>query len=106
MKKNYIKLCILICSIYFISCTDDMIKTEGIENNASSEYNVLPTDSLQIKYDMQSNFELMVADRIIYKNSSFVLDLSSEEASQLMIPKDVYQEAIKKVEMLNKSPQN
>lgn len=103
MKKNIFIACIIL----FISgsCTDELIQDntvnqeEILSNNNSSQ-----SDNLEAKYNMQSNPELMVADRIICVNSVFTLDLSLEESSELMIPKEIYEEALKQVEILNQKP--
>jgi hypothetical protein len=108
MKVKLIFLAISVFSIVvsISSCTDEMDNyNKGINIDDTAEYNKVPSDSLEFKYSMQSNSELMVLDRIICKNSVYVLDMTSQEASELMIPIEVYQEAVKRVEFLNKAPQ-
>ena len=62
----------------------------------------LPEDSLNIKYMMQTNSDLIISDRIIYKNSIYVLDLSLEEAKQLSISDKMYQKYVEIVSNMNK----
>lgn len=107
MKKFHLIPSLFLFVVFIGSCTDDFITGNNMDKtDISSGYNVLPNDSLEIKYSMQSNPELMVADRIICNNSVFVLDLSLEEASELMIPKETYENALKQVEILNKTSGN
>lgn len=104
MRKFYI-LGAFAALFYFTSCTDDEIvikgNTENSGNDATSEYGELPSDSLGLKYEMQTNPELILADRVISKGSKFVLDLSQEEATALHIAPEVYQKCLKHIEKLN-----
>jgi hypothetical protein len=91
----------------FISCMDDEVikvpKDEKITENGIIE---MSADSLNIKYQMQSNSEIILADRLIHKNGAYVLDLAWEEASQLGISKDLYDEFNRKVNELNSDTEN
>lgn len=91
----------------FISCRDEEVlnitKNEKINKDGIVE---MSADSLEIKYQMQSNSEMILADRLIHKNDVYILDLSWEEASQLGISKDLYQEFSRNVDELNSSPEN
>jgi len=102
------KKCILfsILSICFISsCIDDEIPNidhaKSYKDSSSVTRILLSSDSIAIKHDMQSNPELILADRIIYKNSMYVLDLSAKDASDLLIPEKTYQKYVKKVDEMN-----
>lgn len=109
MKKIYI-LSILLSLSFLSSCKDDEILAPTAANSgkidSTSTIGSLPSDSLGIKYSMQSNPELILSDRIVYKNSKFVLDLSSEEASELLIPDEVYQKYAKIAEKMNKETED
>lgn len=90
------------------SCADNDILPDKPFNGNVAEVDStktvgeLPKDSLTIKYMMQSNSELMISDRIIYKNSAYVLDLSLEEANQLSISDEMYQKYVEIVSNMNK----
>ncbi|MCD8262310.1 MAG: hypothetical protein LUD15_13250 [Bacteroides sp.] len=51
---------------------------------------------------LQTDPKLILADRILYKNSIYQLDLSREEVAELQIPEEIYQEFTDYVENLNK----
>lgn len=97
-------------ALFLSSCKDDEIFTPTVANgekiDSTSTMGSLPADSLGIKYSMQSNPELILSDRIICKNSKFVLDLSPKEASELLISNEVYQKYAKIVEDMNKASTN
>lgn len=89
------------------SCADnDILPDKSFTSNGAVDstktVGELPNDSLAIKYMMQSNSELMISDRIIYKNSAYVLDLSLEEAKQLSISDEMYQKYVEIVYHMNK----
>lgn len=108
MKKLIIQTALL--TLLIVSCTDnDILKsnsldTESVKIDSTKMVGKLPKDSLSIKHMMQSNSELIISDRIIYKNSNYILDLSPEEATQLSISDEVYQKYIKIVSEMNKKP--
>lgn len=94
--------------ILIASCADnDILPDKPFNGNAAEVDSIrtvgeLPEDSLNIKYMMQTNSDLIISDRIIYKNSIYVLDLSLEEAKQLSISDDMYQKYIEIVSNMNK----
>lgn len=96
---------LLVASIFIISsCAKDEVSVNPYTNkqdSLSTARGVLPTDSLNIKHGMQSMSDLILADRIVYKDSKYVLDLSKEEASDLSIPEIKYQEYVDRVEEMN-----
>lgn len=106
MKKIYLLLFIFcLCS-----CKDDDLYNSPSPNDEAvtpkSPIGALPADSLFIKYNMQSNSELILSDRIVCKDSRFVLDLSPQEASELLIPNETYQKYVEIVEKMNKKSQS
>ena len=99
MKKKILILSSIVLIIG--SCTDETIQGNGNKVNSASIDNTLPSKNPEIVYSMQSSPKLMVFDRIICENSIFVLDLSFKEASELMIPREIYEEALREVERMN-----
>jgi len=63
-------------------------------------------DSLETIYMMQSDQELMLADRIVSKNTGYVLDLSEQEATELQIPIERYNRYLEIVQKMNSSGEN
>lgn len=103
MKKFYIPI-IFSALLCFASCTDDEIAgtlSPDMDSEMSNGVDKMPSDSLEIRYMMQTNPGLMLTDRIINRGGSFVLDLSPEDAATLHIPEEVYQLYLKKVSDLN-----
>lgn len=90
--------------ICFISCRKDPLKAESAKEAKVEEVSI-KQDSLETMYMMQSNPELMLADRIISKNSVFYLDMSQEEAQQLKISNELYQKYQKRVSEMNNTPE-
>ncbi len=94
--------------ILIASCADnDILPDKSFNGNAAEVDSTktvgeLPEDSLNIKYMMQTNSDLIISDRIIYKNSIYVLDLSLEEAKQLSISDKMYQKYVEIVSNMNK----
>lgn len=62
-------------------------------------------DSLETMYLMQSNPELILADRIISKSYGYVLDISENEAQELAISAELYRVYVEKVKELNNDKQ-
>jgi hypothetical protein len=90
----------------FASCQNEDLPTQEIVEAEENGIIEMSADSLVIKYKTQSSPELILADRLIYKNDTYQLDLSWEEASQLGVPKDVYQEFVGNIEKINSTPEN
>lgn len=102
---------IYMISIFFaflslISCMNDELHTQEIIGTDENSIVEVSADSLELKYKMQSSSELILADRLIYKDNAYQLDLSWEEASQLGVPRDVYQEFVRNIEKINTIPEN
>lgn len=108
MDKIFI-LSFWVSLLSIVSCRDEALDVDRV-NNVPSDSTVMvgkaPSDSLQIKHTMQSNPELILADRIIYKDSMFVLDLSQKEAAELHISNETYQKYVELAEMMNKDVEN
>lgn len=90
----------LTCSV--TGCRKD-IKPVDIEVDDKGISTVTVQDSLEAKFMMQSNVELMLADRFISKNSTYVLDISEQEAGELHIPSELYQKYFEIVKNMNSS---
>lgn len=103
MKKiNHVRIVILGLAFGLMGCKKE-IKTVDIENVESKGGAFALQDSLETLYMMQSNPELMLADRIISKNSTYVLDMSENEATELHIPAELYQKYVEVVKNMNSS---
>lgn len=85
------------------ACTDQDIPNINAESPSveQSDGEESVVNDRELKYRMQSDKELLLADRIICKNSVFVLDLSEEEAEALQIPTEMYRKYVQHVEKLN-----
>jgi hypothetical protein len=86
-------------SLSFFACDSNV---EYVDEETKIDSQVASKDKLETMYMMQSNAELILADRIISKSTGFVLDLSPEEAGELQIPDELYRKYINKVNELNK----
>lgn len=107
MKTKMIYI-IGVCFVFFslTSCTDEESHTQKIEEIDENGVVKMSADNMEIKYKMQSSPELILADRLIYRDDTYQLDLSWEEASQLGVSRDVYQEFVRNVEEINSNPDN
>lgn len=103
MKTKKIILGSVLFASVFFSCVDKEIPLEDIKASPSFEAGSLNVekDSLRIQNELQSDSELMILDRIIYKNSVYILDLSAEEAADLDIPNEIYEKYKGYVNALN-----
>lgn len=85
-----------------LSCEDQL-------DTAPKTISTLPDNGIPIgekenyetMYMMQSNPELILADRIISKEAGFILDISKDEARELHISDEVYQKYVNRVNELN-----
>lgn len=81
------------------------IKDAGIEKeergDGFSSSESLLQDSLELRYMMQSNSELILSDRIIYKDSMYTLDISEQEADELHISEELYNKYVEIVKDMN-----
>lgn len=103
MRINTKLMLVYIFLLKAISCHDsDVIENQSnvseITPDASSQVN--PTSD-EDTYRAQSDFENMLVDQIIYRDSVYILNMSKEEAIDLTIPDSLYVHYIKLVENLN-----
>jgi len=83
------------------------IRVADAEKGESTGSTGIPSrDSLETVYMMQSDQELMLADRIVSKNTGYVLDLSEQEATELQIPIELYNKYQEIVQKMNVSGNN
>lgn len=105
MKKIFY-VCGCLCML-FVSCTDEeFITAPRVDNSgarAISNEECSPADSLKRKYQLQSDVNLILSDRVVYQEGRFVLDLTLEEAKELAVPVDIYQKFVRMVDKLNES---
>jgi len=107
MKRTEIILPVLTCLALGVAGCKKEIKladTEKGETSGLAETALM--DSLETVYMMQSDQELMLADRIVSKNSGYVLDLSEQEATELQIPMELYNRYQEIVQKMNTSGNN
>jgi hypothetical protein len=106
-KKDFLITGFAIAGVILSSCEDrfDSI-VESIDKKAKIDSLAASKDNLETMYMMQSNSELILADRIISKSTGFVLDISKQEADELQIPDKLYQKYVDKVNGLNKQEIN
>ena len=106
MKTKMCIVGILLTTVVCISgCVEDQLM-DKVDILSSPEVEGTVADDLEVMFKLQSDPELILSDRIIFKNSMFILDISPKEARELMIPDDLYQKYVKQVEDINKSPNN
>lgn len=92
----------MVMPLTIISCKKEILQDKAPGNKEGQATKVAAQDSLETLYMMQSNLELLLADRIISKPNGYVLDISKQEATELDIPDDLYQKYQAKVNELNK----
>lgn len=88
-----------------VACKKDIKPFEGDKKNDSTTIE-FSQDKMESIFMSQSNIELMLADRIISKNDTYILDLSKEEAEQLHIPAELYNKYVEIVKNMNNSTEN
>ncbi len=104
MKPKNIILYVTLLLLGLASCRQDYLNDDynkELENEGNTQKQL--QDSLVAIFTIQSSPELLLADRIICKNSIFILDLTAKEAEELHIPDDLYQEYLRKAEEMNKN---
>jgi hypothetical protein len=92
----------MVMSLTIISCKKEILQEKTPINNEGQAAKAAAQDSLETLYMMQSNLELLLADRIISKPNGYVLDISKQEATELDIPDELFQKYQSKVNELNK----
>jgi len=97
----------VLCLAFCIAGCKKEIRVADVEKGETSEPAAIALrDSLETMYMMQSDQELMLADRIVSKNTGYVLDLSEQEASELQIPIELYNKYQEIVQKMNSSGEN
>lgn len=86
-------------AIAAISCTDHI--TDGLEANKPEP------DKQHVKFDEEALYRLqtdkgyILTNQIRYKSGRFVLDLNRKDAEELGIENNLYENAIKQVNLIN-----
>lgn len=105
MKKIKNLLFVFLCIAFSTSACKKEIKDAEIQKEEKgdgfSSSESLLQDSLELRFTMQSNSELILSDRIIYKNSMYTLDLSEQEADELHISAELYNKYVEIVKNMN-----
>ena len=60
------------------------------------------TDSLKVQSKIQSDMENLLMNRIVFRDSAYVLSLSQDAAAIIGIPNDIYNRYLGYVEELNR----
>jgi len=89
-----------------VGCKKEIKVADTEKGETSGLAGIALQDSLETIYMMQSDQELMLADRIVSKSSGYVLDLSDQEATELQIPIDLYNRYLEIVQKMNSSGEN
>lgn len=109
MKKNTVFMLTTILLAAITSCRDSEIISEQRNGNdattrtVSDEMNISSDEAI---YKAQSNFENMLMDQIIYRDSVYILNMSRDEARELTIPDSLYVVYTNLVEKLNGKQEN
>ena len=104
MKTKKFLVIILVPMLFALSsCKKEIVAEQNPVRKDSVGVREGIQDSLEAVYMMQSNLDLLLADRIISKPDGFILDISQQEANELDIPEELYRKYIDKVAELNKS---
>jgi len=104
MKRTKRILPILAClALGVVGCKKEIKLADTGKGETSGPAGIALRDSLETIYMMQSDQELMLADRIVSKNTGYVLDLSEQEATELQIPIDLYNKYQEIVQKMNVS---
>lgn len=85
------------------SCKDSEIISDQVGANdttraISSEVNISSDEAI---YKAQSDFENMLMDQVVYRDSVYILNMSRDEARDLTIPDSLYNVYTNLVEKLN-----
>lgn len=103
MKKNTKLMLIMTFLLVAASCKDSDLVEKIEEQPVKTEDVVRPVDltSDEEKYKAQSDFENMLMDQVIFRDSIYVLNMSREEAQDLTIPDSLYNVFVNVVNNLN-----
>ena len=108
MKKNTVFMLTTIL-LAITSCRDSEIISE--QRNGSDATTRTVSDEMNISsdeaiYKAQSDFENMLMDQIVYRDSVYILNMSRDEARDLTIPDRLYVVYTNLVEKLNGKQEN
>lgn len=107
MKKIKNLLFVLLCIAFSTTACKKEIKDAGIEEEERGDgfslSESLLQDSLELRFMMQSNSELILSDRIIYKNSMYTLDISEQEVEELHISAELYNKHVEIIKNMSTS---
>lgn len=93
MKKKTNVLLILASLAVVSSCKDEEILLKQSQSNEISTRAVICTPDVlsdEYKSRIQSDKESMLIDQIVFRDSMYILNLSTEEAKDLCIPDSLY----------------
>ena len=99
--RTTIVFVLLACIFALVACKKATKPVEE-DNKYDPPIVELSQDNMESMFMSQSNVELMLADRIISKKDTYILDLSKEEAEQLHIPAELYSKYVEIVKHMNK----
>jgi len=107
MKRTKRILPILVClALGVVGCKKEIKLADMEKGETSGLAGIALEDSLETIYMMQSDQELMLADRIVSKNTGYVLDLSEQGVTELQIPIELYNRYLEVVQKMNSSDNN
>ncbi len=93
---------LLLLSLFLLpSCAVAELTAERNDGQAASKTSGVPSDSLAVLSNFQSDAELMLLNQIYYKDGVLVLALSREEALELGIAEHLYDKYERDVKMAN-----
>lgn len=93
------------------ACVNEKINGSSVESESSEEsiierfktksIGLNDLDSLKLKSRMQSDFDNLIMNRIVFRDSMYVLSLSKESASIIGIPESLYNRYVDYIRELN-----
>lgn len=104
MKKNTKLVLFITFLLAAMSCNDaDIVVEQSKVNNDVSNANTRQVNLTpdKVLHEAQSDFENMLIDQIVFRDSVYVLNMSKEEAIDLTIPDSLYSFYQKMVDNLN-----
>lgn len=110
MRTFHSLLCVALL-IIASACVNKKINGSSVESE-SSEKSIIERfktksiglndlDSLKLKSRMQSDFDNLIMNRIVFRDSMYVLSLSKESASIIGIPESLYNRYVDYIRELN-----
>lgn len=108
LMKCYIKGLICLSTAFsIVSCTLTELTPEQIQNELKNPEKLrtrcpgVPADTLEMLSRIQSDKEMMLLNQIWFKDGSFVLGLSRNDAMDLGIPVEMYDRFLNYVNKAN-----